>query len=95
MHETKVNNNTLSTKILRKNNYNIDTISEEDSDEDNILFYSKMYTNAFSIVSECISIDGNDCEPRRLLDLTSAKRTTIGKVLNSLEDFKDIPIALC
>ena len=95
LDETKVNNNTLSTKVLRKTNYDIYTISEEDSDEDNKLFYSKMYTNAISIVSECISTDGNDCEPRRLVDLTSAKRTTTRRVLNSMEDFKDIPIALC
>ena len=95
LDETKVNNNTLTTKVLRKTNYDIYTISEEDSDEDNKLFYSKMYTNAISIVSECISTDGNDCEPRRLVDLTSAKRTTTRRVLNSMEDFKDIPIALC
>ena len=95
--ETKINNNTLTTNILRKTNYDIYTISEDVPDEDNKLFYSKMYTNAISIVSECITTSGNDCEPKKLVDLTSEKKSTSGnvRVLDSVEDFKDIPLAIC
>ena len=97
LDETKINNNTITTEVKRKSNYDIYTISVEDVDEDNKLFYSKMYTNAISIVSECITTDGSDCEPSKLVDLTSAKRRTSRnvRVLTSVDDFKDIPVALC
>ena len=97
LEETKLNDNMISTKVTRKTNYDIYIISEEDADEENKLFYSKMYTAAISIVSECISSDGDDCNPKRFVDLTSTKKSNSNnnRVLNSIEDFKDIPVALC
>ena len=67
-------------------------MSESDSDEENKLFYSKMYTGAISIVSECFATEGNDCEPNRLVDLTSDKKSNNRNLVN-VNDFKDIPIA--
>ena len=95
--ETKLDGNLITTEIKRITNYDIYIISESNSDEDNKLFYSKMYKAAISIVSECLSTDGNDCEPQRLVDLTSEKKSNNNRrrVLNNAEDFKDIPIALC
>ena len=97
IEESKINNNEIKAEIRRKTNYDIYIISEEDSDEDNKLFYSKMYTCAISIVSECITIDGTDCKPSRLVDLTSETNSYSNKtrILKSAEDFKDIPLALC
>lgn len=67
--ETKLNNQTLKVNVTRKTNYDIYIISEEEPDEENKLFYSKMYTCAISIVSECMTMNGTDCEPKRLVDL--------------------------
>lgn len=95
--ETKLNDNIISTEIKRKTNYDIYTISEEDSNEENKLFYSKMYTSVISIVSECISTDGQDCEPQKLIDLTSESKKSNNNIrrLTTPEDFKDIPFSLC
>ena len=92
--ETKLNDNILKTEIKRKTIYDIYIISEEDSDEENKLFYSKIYNCSISIASECISTDGNDCEPKRFVDLNSEKKNK-SENIRVLEDFKDIPIALC
>jgi len=56
-----------------------------------------MYTCAISIVGECIAIDGADCEPQKLVDLTGENKSNKYNIraLNSIEDFKDIPLALC
>ena len=58
--QTKLDDNIIKTQIKRKTNYDIYVISESEPDEDNKLFYSKMYTSSISIVSECISSDGSD-----------------------------------
>ena len=95
--ETKLNGNIIKTETKRKTNYDIYFISEENSGKETELFYSKMYTAAISIVSECFATDGNDCEPKRLVDLTGEKKNNSNNIrlLNSVEDFKDIPISLC
>ena len=94
--QTKLDDNIIETQIKRKTNYDIYVISESEPDEDNKLFYSKMYTSSISIVSECISSDGSDCEPHKLVDLTQEKKNkSNSRALNNVEDFKDIPIALC
>ena len=97
VEETKINNNQIKTEIKRKTNYDIYIASEEEPDEENKLFYSKMYTCAISIVGECIAIDGADCEPQKLVDLTGENKSNKYNIraLNSIEDFKDIPLALC
>ena len=94
--ENILNGNLIKTEVKRNTNYDIYIISEEIADESNKLFYSKMYTCAVSIVSECISTEEGDCQPHRLVDLTAPKanRRNI-RVLNGIEDFKDIPISLC
>ena len=97
IEETKLNNNIITTEIERKTNYDIYFISEENSDEENKLFYSKMYTGVVSIVSECISSDGSDCQPHRLVDLTAENKDNSNniRILDSVEDLKDIPISIC
>ena len=97
MEETKINNNQIKSEIKRETNYDIYIASEEEPDEDNKLFYSKMYTCEISIVSECISIDGAVCEPQKFVDLTGENKSNTYniRVLNSIEDFKDIPLSLC
>ena len=90
--ETKMNDVTITNDIIRKTNYDIYFISEEKADEDNKLFYSKMYQGVVSIRSECTT-EEDDCEPQPLVDLT--KENSNLRNLQDTEIFKDAPIALC
>ena len=85
--EAKLNDNIISTEIKRKTNYDIYIKSEEDSNEENKLFYSKMYTLAISIVSECITTDDQDCEPQKLIDLTSEPKKSNNKKIGYTRRF--------
>jgi len=95
--KTKTNGNFIEIKFIRKTNYDIYIISEEEVNEENKLFYSKMYTAAISIVSECFAMDVDDCEPEKMVDLTGGKSTQNNnvRILNDVEDYKDLPIPLC
>ena len=98
LDETKTNGKVFSINTIRKTNYDIYIISEEDADEENKLFFSKMYMAAISIVSECTLVGEGDCQPEKLIDLTAEKKTNNNinaRVLNNAEDFKDLPIPLC
>ena len=90
--ETKMNGETITSKIIRKTNYDIYFKSEENASEENSKYYSKMYKGIVSIRSECTTADGDDCQEKPLVDLISKPRNI--RALNS-EDFKDIPIPLC
>ena len=89
--ETKLNGETIASKITRKTNYDIYFKSEEDASEDN-KYYSKMYKGVVSIRSECTIADGDDCQEKPLVDLTAKSKNI--RVLTS-EDLKDVPIPLC
>ena len=95
--ETKMNGKTTSINVTRKTKYDIYIISEEEADEENKLFYSKMYTAAISIVSECSIMGEDNCQPLKLVDLTAEKKSNTNnvRILNNEEDFKDLPIPLC
>ena len=95
--ETKSNGKSFVVKTIRKTNYDIYIISEEEATEENILFYSKLYTAAISIVSECYSMDQEDCEPEKMVELSVEKKEKNNntRVLNNIEDYKDLPIPLC
>ena len=96
--ETKINGVSIKVNVLRKTNYDIYIIKEYEADEDNKLFYSKLYTAAISVVSECHSIDADDCEPEPMVNLSSEKKSNANRnarILNNVEDYKDLPIPLC
>ena len=67
-------------------------LTEEDADENNKLYYSKLYSGIVSIKSECTS-EEDDCEPQPLVDLT--KDSYHLRNLENTEIFKDQPIAIC
>ena len=50
--ETKINNQTIISENIRKTDYNIYIISEEDPDQELYEYYTKMYTGCISIISE-------------------------------------------
>ena len=91
--ETKLNDTIISNDVIRKTNYDIYFKSEEEADEDNKLFYSKMFTGVVTISSECTSV-GEDCEPQPMVELTKEE----SRNLRGLEDssiYKDVPLPLC
>ena len=79
IEETKVVS--ILVDVLRKTNYNIYIMDEEEADEENKLFYSKLYTAAISIVSECNTINFDDCEPQKMVDLTEEKNIILMEML--------------
>ena len=91
--ETKLEDKLITNDIRRKTNYEIYFKSEEEADEDNKLFYSKMVTGVVSISSECTSIE-EDCEPQPMVELTKEE----SRNLRGLEDssiYQDVPLPLC
>ena len=98
IEETKVKGVSILVDVLRKTNYNIYIMDEEEADEENKLFYSKLYTAAIAIVSECNTINFDDCEPQKMVDLTEKKKNNINgnaRILNNEQDYKDLPVPLC
>ena len=83
--------------LTRITNYDIYIISEEDSDENNKLFYDKMYTCAISIHSECYGSTKDDCTPKKVIDLSSIARRNLDNTrkLQEVNDLKDIAIPIC
>lgn len=83
--------------LTRITNYDIYIISEEDSDENNKLFYDKMYTCAISIYSECYGSTKDDCTPKKVVDLSSIARRNLDNTrkLQEVNDLKDIAIPIC
>ena len=95
--ETKSDGKSFIVDTIRKTYYDIYIISEEEATEENKLFYSKLYTAAISIVSECYSMEEDDCELEKMVELSVVKKEKNNKasVLNNTEDYKDLPIPLC
>ena len=87
----------VNSFITRITNYDIYIISEEAPDENNKLFYDKMYTCAISIHSECYGSTKDDCTPKKVVDLSATARRNLDKTrkLQEINDLKDIPIPIC
>ena len=95
--ETKIDNKIIETENIRKTDYHIYIISEEDPDEEHNAYYTKMYRGCVSIRSECSSNNG-DCELQPLVDLTlKHKKESNARALEDSDSdkIKDNPIALC
>ena len=87
----------VNSFITRITNYDIYIISEEAPDENNKLFYDKIYTCAISIHSECYGSTKDDCTPKKVVDLSTTARRNLDKTrkLQEINDLKDIPIPIC
>ena len=72
--QTKLNNQNITTNFTRQSNYDIYIIKEEDPTEEEKSFYSKMYTGAISIASECIVNSGEKCVLNEMVDLSKIKQ---------------------
>ena len=87
----------VNSYLTRITNYDIYIVSEEAPDENNKLFYDKMYTCAISINSECYGSTQDDCTPKKVADLSSKVRRNLDKSrkLQEVNDLKDIPLPIC
>jgi len=90
------NGKNITTFLDRKTFYNIYVISETESNEEKKHLYSKIYTCAVSISSECISNTNENCKPRIILNLLN-KSIPNQAGRRNLEDFnfENIPVPLC
>ena len=93
--EIKKNDKVIQMQNIRKTDYLIYIMTEENPDEDHTNYYTKMYTGSISIKSECSSTEG-ECQLQPLLDLTlKPKVENRARILENPEKLKDSPIALC
>lgn len=91
------NGNNITVFLDRKNIYNIYVISESEPNEDQKHLYTKMYTCAVSIASECTSNSNEDCEMKTILNLIDETIPKGAKFrrLQQNENLEDIPFPLC
>ena len=90
--ENIISNIKIANNIIRKTNYDIYFLNEEEAEDSNKLYYSKIYSGIISIESECTS-EEDDCYPQPLIELT--KDINLLRNLDNSEIFKDKPLALC
>ena len=79
----------------RKTGYNIYILNETEATEETKNLYDKIYTAAILISNQCIDTKSNNCEPKSMLDLTTATRRNLRYLEEDIPDLKDIPIPLC
>ena len=91
--QSKFNNQLITTDIKRETNYHIFFLSEEDAPPEDQHFYSKMYTGAIAIASECVSIGDEPCELKEMVNLTKEKKTS--RNLEENKENENITLALC
>ena len=89
-----INGIKIQMKLFRKTIYDIHIISEKDCDQQNKKYCNKTYNASVAMVSECISLENENCEPKQLVDLLSKSKKNL-RNLNELKDLKDISIYLC
>ena len=84
----------VQMKLFRITNYDIYIISEKECAPQNRKYCNKTFTASIAMVSQCLSLENENCEPKVLVDLSSNSKTNL-RNLNEIDDLKDIPIALC
>ena len=95
--ENKINGNLITTKIKRITNYDVYILKEEKANNITKKYFNSTFLGAIAISSECFNSNGEDCTPKSLIDLFQEKNNTNNKtrILNNVEELKNIPIALC
>ena len=89
-----INGKNIQSKVFRKIFYDIYIISEKECELQNKNYCNKTYTASVAKVSQCLSLEHENCEPKLLVDLINNTKTNL-RYLNELNDLKDIPIELC
>ena len=89
-----INGKNIQSKVFRKIFYDKYIISEKECELQNKNYCNKTYTASVAKVSQCLSLEHENCEPKLLVDLINNTKTNL-RYLNELNDLKDIPIELC
>ena len=87
----------ITTSFNRKDIYDILVLSENEPMGDLKYCYTKLYTCAISIVSECESQINKDCIPRTILDLSGESIPSESEIrlLQEVDNIEDLAIPLC
>ena len=92
VEENKINGNLITTKIKRITNYDVYIFKEEKANNKNKKYFNSTFVGAVAISSECFDSNGEDCAPKRFVDLSQKNTNNKTRILSEL---KNIPIALC
>ena len=92
--EMKINGISTQMKLIIKRNYDIYIISEKECDGNSKKYCNKTFTASIAMVSQCLSVENENCEPKMLVDLSKNEKSSLRR-LNEINDLKDIPIAPC
>ena len=92
------NGDETTINVNRETNYEIFILSEQEPSEINKNNYNKLYTAAILIKNHCISINEENCDFIKMIDITNVNKENISNYLtylDELSDFKDLSIPLC
>ena len=94
--ESKFNGQSITTNVNRTTVYDIFFLSAVNAPPEDKNFYSKMYTGAIAIASECVSTGDESCEMKEMVDLSKSKQDTSKlRLLDENVNLKNVPLALC
>jgi hypothetical protein len=79
IEENKINGNLITTKIKRITNYDLYILKEEKANNITEKYFNSTFLGAIAISSECFDSNGEDCTPKRLIDLFQEKNNTNNK----------------
>ena len=92
----QINDINSQISLISKRDYDIFIISEKECIEENKKYCNKIYTASIAMVSQCLSLENEECEPQKLVDLSNNNKTNLLNLNETIiNDLKDIPIALC
>ena len=92
--EIKVDGELITNLVDRKTNYDIYIIDEFPAPEESKNFYNKTYLCSIAISSECISMNDENCIPRKLVDLNNQDYSHVRK-LQQVDNLENFPLPLC
>ena len=92
--EINVDGELRTNLVDRKTNYDIYIIDEFPAPEEDKNFYNKTYLCSIAISSECISMNDENCVPRKLVDLIDQDYSHV-RNLQEVDNLENFPLPLC
>ena len=94
--DMKINGINSQLSLFSQRDYDIYILSEKECNEENKKYCNKIYTGSIAMVSQCLSLEKEKCEPKIYVDLSNNNKTNLRNLNESIiSDLKDIPITLC
>ena len=95
-NEEILTNGIKTTQFVdRKTNYHIFIMNVTNATEETKNLYSKLYTAAILISSQCQDTESENCEPQQMMDLTKISKRNLRSLDSQIPDLKDIPLPIC